>query len=88
MSSTAFTPERIKYLRLLSRQYPNKAALYTEIINLRAILKMDTLPFLLIGFLLVAYFNLSIVGVALFGLAFAAVYLIYNNKEEDVGYDG
>ena len=57
-------------------------------LNLRAILKMDTLPFLLIGFLLVAYFNLSIVGVALFGLAFAAVYLIYNNKEEDVGYDG
>lgn len=58
-------------------------------LNLRAILKMETAPFLLIGFLLVAYFQISIVGVALFGLAFAAVYLIYTNKkEEGVSYDG
>ena len=42
----------------------------------------------LIGFLLVAYFSMSIVGVALFGQAFAAIYLIYNNKEEDVDYGG
>lgn len=57
-------------------------------LNLRAILKLDTAPFLLIGFLLVAYFQLSIVGVALFGLAFAAVYLVYNSmKEEGASYD-
>ena len=57
-------------------------------LNLRTILKAETMPFLLIGFLLVAYFSLSIVGVALFGLAFAAIYYIYNNKEEGVSYDG
>lgn len=57
-------------------------------LNLRTILKAETLPFLLIGFLLVAYFSMSIVGVALFGLAFAAIYFIYNNKEEGVSYDG
>ncbi|MBR4080920.1 MAG: fructose-1,6-bisphosphatase, partial [Clostridia bacterium] len=31
------TDERLKYLRLLSAQYPTLASLYTEIINLRAI---------------------------------------------------
>ena len=40
MPSTAFTHEQLKYLRLLSKQYPNKAALYTEIINLSAILNL------------------------------------------------
>ena len=40
MANTAFTPERIKYLRLLAKQYPNKASLFTEIINLRAILNL------------------------------------------------
>ena len=40
MPSAAFTPERVKYLRLLSKQYPNKASLFTQIINLRAILNL------------------------------------------------
>ena len=43
-------------------------------LNLRAILKMETAPFLIIGFLLVAYFQISIIGVALFGLVFAFIY--------------
>lgn len=37
MSHAPFTPERLKYLRLLGKQYPNRASLFTEIINLRAI---------------------------------------------------
>ena len=40
MSNISFTPDRLKYLRLLSKQYPNKASLFTEIINLRAILNL------------------------------------------------
>ncbi len=56
-------------------------------LNLRAILKNETMPFLLIGFLLVAYFQLSIVGVALFGLVFALIYM-QMNKKEDATYGG
>lgn len=56
-------------------------------LNLRAILKNETMPFLLIGFLLVAYFQLSIVGVALFGLVFALIYM-QMNKKEDGTYGG
>ncbi|MCI6172941.1 MAG: PTS sugar transporter subunit IIC [Clostridiales bacterium] len=50
-------------------------------LNLRAILKRETWAFLLIGFLLVAYFQISVVGVALFGLAFAAIYYFYTRAE-------
>ena len=32
-----FSPERIKYLKLLSKQFPTMASLYTQIINLSAI---------------------------------------------------
>ena len=52
-------------------------------LNLRAILKKETWPFLLIGFLLVAYFKLSIIGVALFGVAFAMIYILWNKKKEE-----
>ena len=34
------SPERLKYLRLLARQYPTIPSLYTQIINLRAILNL------------------------------------------------
>ena len=37
---SAFTPERLKYLRLLSRQFPTEESLFTRIINLRAILQL------------------------------------------------
>lgn len=50
-------------------------------LNLRAILKNETIPFLLTGFLLVAYFKMSIIGVSLFGLVFALIYLYYTNKQ-------
>ena len=40
MPHTTFTPERLKYLRLLGKQYPNEASLFTEIINLRAIMNL------------------------------------------------
>ena len=36
----AISPERLKYLRLLARQYPTREALYTQIINQRAILNL------------------------------------------------
>lgn len=35
--TVTFTPERLEYLKLLARQYPNVQAACTEIINLRAI---------------------------------------------------
>ena len=35
-----FSPERLKYLRLLSRQFPTEESLFTQIINLRAILQL------------------------------------------------
>lgn len=53
-------------------------------LNLRAILKKETWPFLLIGFLLVAYFHMQIIGVALFGVAFAMIYILWNKKNEEV----
>lgn len=52
-------------------------------LNLRAILKGETMPFLLLGFLLVAYFQISIVGVALFGTVCALIYLQMNKKEDE-----
>ena len=56
-------------------------------LNLRAILKSETMPFLLIGFLLVAYFQISIVVVAMLGLVFALIYMQMNQKE-DASYGG
>ena len=56
-------------------------------LNLRAILKNETMPFLLVSFLLVAYFQISIVGVAMFGLVFALIYMQMNQKE-DASYGG
>ena len=32
-----YSPERLKYLKLLSQQFPTMASLYTQIINLSAI---------------------------------------------------
>lgn len=57
-------------------------------LNLRAILKKETVAFLLIGFLLVAYFQMPIVGVALLAMAFAAIYLFYNRGKGDEEYVG
>lgn len=37
---SALSPERLKYLRLLSRQYPTQASLFPEIINLRSVLNL------------------------------------------------
>lgn len=50
-------------------------------LNLKAILKKETMPFLLIGFLLATYFSISIVGISLFGLGFVMIYLFYNKEE-------
>ena len=55
--------------------------------NILHALKSETMPFLLIGFLLVAYFQISIVGVAMFGLVFALIYMQMNQKE-DASYGG
>jgi PTS system mannose-specific IIC component len=57
-------------------------------LNLRAILKKETWPFLIIGFLLVAYFKISIVGVALFGVAAAMIYMLMNSKKEGAATNG
>ncbi len=35
--TVTFSPERLEYLKLLARHYPNVQAACTEIINLRAI---------------------------------------------------
>lgn len=54
-------------------------------LNLKAILKKDTVAFFLIGFLLVAYFEVSIIAVALFGLSFALIMFYYSKKGKDKG---
>ena len=36
----AISADRLKYLKLLAKQYPNKASLFTEIINLSAIMNL------------------------------------------------
>ncbi len=54
-------------------------------LNLRAILKSETMPFLVTGFLLVAYFQISIVAVSLFGLVFAMLYLQFNKEDDSYG---
>ena len=51
--------------------------------NLRAILKKETWAFLIIGFLLVTYFHISIIGVSLFGAAFAMIYMVVENGKGD-----
>lgn len=38
--SDALSPDRLKYLRLLARQFPTPASLFPEIINLRAVLNL------------------------------------------------
>jgi mannose/fructose/N-acetylgalactosamine-specific phosphotransferase system component IIC len=57
-------------------------------LNLRAILKKQTWPFLIIGFLLVAYFKISIIGVGLFGVAAALIYMLMNTKKEGAATNG
>jgi mannose/fructose/N-acetylgalactosamine-specific phosphotransferase system component IIC len=52
-------------------------------LNLGAILEKKTVPFLLVGFLLVAYFKMSIVGVALVGFAAASIYYYRTKGGED-----
>lgn len=50
-------------------------------LNLKAILKKETMPFLLIGFLMATYFKISIIGISLFGVGFVMIYLFYNKEE-------
>ena len=42
--TVTFPPERLEYLRLLARHYPNVQAACTEIINLRAIQNLPRAP--------------------------------------------
>ena len=57
-------------------------------LNLRAILKKETIPFLLIGFVLISNFSetFSVVGVAILGFCFAAIYMFYTGKKGDESY--
>jgi mannose/fructose/N-acetylgalactosamine-specific phosphotransferase system component IID/mannose/fructose/N-acetylgalactosamine-specific phosphotransferase system component IIC len=62
-------------------------------LNLRAILKKETWPFLIFGFLMVTYFGgggsgggITIIGVALFGAVFAAIYILLNSKKSEGGF--
>lgn len=52
-------------------------------LNLKAILKKETMPFLLVGFLLSTYLKLSIIGISLFAVAFSMIYLFYFKGKED-----
>ncbi|MEA4812051.1 MAG: PTS system mannose/fructose/sorbose family transporter subunit IID [Anaerolineaceae bacterium] len=56
-------------------------------LNLRAILKKDTWAYLLIGFVLVAYFKMSVIGVSIVGLAMALIYMTIENKLKKVDQD-
>ncbi len=49
-------------------------------LNLRAILKRETLPFLLAGFVLAAYLNVPIIGISIIGLICAMVYMTNSRK--------
>ena len=40
MEQGKLTDEQLQYLDVLSRQFPNQAAVFTEIINLQAILNL------------------------------------------------
>ena len=62
-------------------------------LNLRAILKKETWPFLIFGFLMITYFSgggggggITIIGVALFGAVFAAIYILLNSKKSEGGF--
>jgi mannose/fructose/N-acetylgalactosamine-specific phosphotransferase system component IID/mannose/fructose/N-acetylgalactosamine-specific phosphotransferase system component IIC len=63
-------------------------------LNLRAILKKETWPFLIFGFLMITYFGvaggrtsgITIIGVALFGAVFAAIYILLNSKKSEDGF--
>ncbi len=49
-------------------------------LNLRAILKRDTWAYLIIGFVLVAFFKMSVVGVSLVGAALALIFMTIENR--------
>lgn len=51
-------------------------------LNLRAILNKQTWPFLLVGFALVAFLGISTIGVAIFGLSAAMIYMLLENRKE------
>ncbi|QRN85508.1 PTS sugar transporter subunit IIC [Clostridia bacterium] len=51
-------------------------------LNLRSILKKATIPYFIVGFALVAYLGLDIIGVALFGVVMAAVSMQFMKKNE------
>ena len=52
-------------------------------LNLRTILKKDIWPALAVGFLLAAYRQVSVMGAALVGLAFAALYMFFAPRREE-----
>lgn len=48
----------------------------------RMMISKKTTAFLILGFLLVAYLNITVTGVALFGLAAALIYINFTGKKE------
>ena len=48
----------------------------------RMMLNKKTVAFLLLGFILVAYLNITVTGVALFGLAIALIYVNFVGEKE------
>ncbi len=51
-------------------------------LNLRSILKKATIPYFVVGFALVAYLGLDIIGVAVFGAIMAAVSMQFVKKDK------
>lgn len=51
-------------------------------LNLRSILKKATIPYFLVGFALVAYLSMDIIGVALFGVIMAAISMQFMKKNQ------
>lgn len=53
----------------------------------RMMISKKTAAFLILGFLLAAYLNISVTGIALFGLVVALIYVNFMNKKEVVADD-
>ena len=53
----------------------------------RMMLNKKTVAFLLLGFIMVSYLNITVTGVALFGLTIALIYVNYNSGNKEVVVD-
>ena len=79
-----------EHLRAAAEQQPELLAehgaclLYTSALNLKVIMKKSVAPYFFMGFFLVSYLGMTMMGVAAFAIAAAALYLFNDMQKAEV----